>query len=151
MVKHLLRTDLIGDNEVFSRQTTPDFLFQVTTPCPWTKLYRKEFVIKKNLHYQNLKYSNDVFFVLASLAVAEKITYVDDILVHYRVNQTKNLQSLKKDDPTLFFKAYEEIYDLLHKENIYSDLEKSFITSVLSGCVYNIDTVNTQEAKTKVI
>lgn len=150
MVKHLLRTDLIGDNEVFSRQTIPDFLFQVTTPCPWTKLYRKEFVIKKNLHYQNLKYSNDVFFVLASLAVAEKITYVDDILVHYRVNQTKNLQSLKKDDPTLFFKAYEEIYDLLNKENIYSDLEKSFITTVLSGCVYNIDTVNTQEAKTKI-
>ena len=50
----------------------------------------------------------------------------------------------------MFFKAYEEIYDLLNKENIYSDLEKSFITSVLSGCVYNIDTVNTQEAKTKI-
>ena len=69
------------------------------------------------MHYQNLKYSNDVFFVLASLAVAEKITYVDDILVHYRVNQTKNLQSLKKDDPTLFFKAYEEI-DILKLKSI---------------------------------
>lgn len=102
------------------------------------------------MHYQNLKYSNDVFFVLASLAVAEKITYVDDILVHYRVNQTKNLQSLKKDDPTLFFKAYEEIYDLLNKENIYSDLEKKLHYDCFVWCVYNIDTVNTQEAKTKI-
>ena len=46
MVKHLLRTDLIGDNEVFSRQTIPDFLFQVTTPCPWTKLYRKNYICR---------------------------------------------------------------------------------------------------------
>ena len=129
---HLLRTELLDGKEVFSRKDIPDRLFTITTTCPWTKLYSRKFIEKYKLRFQNLRHSNDVYFVLSSLALAERITYLNEKLVYYRVNQTKSLQSLKATNPTLFFDAYEAVYKLLNERHIYEELEKSFITTVLS-------------------
>lgn len=147
---HLLRTELLDGKEVFSRKDIPDRLFTITTTCPWTKLYSRKFIEKYKLRFQNLRHSNDVYFVLSSLALAERITYLNEKLVYYRVNQTKSLQSLKATNPTLFFDAYEAVYKLLNERHIYEELEKSFITTVLSGCVFNIDTVHSNDAKRKI-
>ncbi len=148
--KHLFRKEFVEGKNVFSRKDIPDYIFSVTTPCPWTKLYSKKFIVNHKLQFQNLKHSNDVFFVLSSLALAEKITYVDEKLVFYRVNQVKNLQSNKALEPTLFITAYEAVYELLNEYGIYEDVKRSFINTVLSGCVYNIDTIYNHEAKRKI-
>ena len=140
----------LDGKEVFSRKDIPDRLFTITTTCPWTKLYSRKFIEKYKLRFQNLRHSNDVYFVLSSLALAERITYLNEKLVYYRVNQTKSLQSLKATNPTLFFDAYEAVYKLLNERHIYEELEKSFITTVLSGCVFNIDTVHSNDAKRKI-
>ena len=87
---HLLRTELLDGKEVFSRKDIPDRLFTITTTCPWTKLYSRKFIEKYKLRFQNLRHSNDVYFVLSSLALAERITYLNEKLVYYRVNQTKS-------------------------------------------------------------
>lgn len=147
---HLFRKKIVEGKNVFSRRDIPDDIFTVTTPCPWTKLFNKKFVVDHKLQFQNLKNSNDVFFVLSSLALAERITYVDEKLVLYRVNQAKNIQSNKAQEPTLFLTAYEAVYELLNSHRIYEDVKRSFINTVLSGCVYNIDTIHNQEAKREI-
>lgn len=149
-VNHLLKIERVKDLTVFSRKDIPDEIFTIVTPCPWTKLYRREFILKNGLKFQNLKNSNDAFFVLSSLALAERITYVNEKLVYYRVNQTENLQTQKRKDPTLFFKAYEAVFDLLNERNIYSEVEKSFVAVFMSGIVYNLDSVHSLDSKKKI-
>ena len=54
---YLFPDRIAGNKEVFSRKTTADSLFQITTACPWTKLFKKEFIVSKGLEFQNLLYS----------------------------------------------------------------------------------------------
>ena len=148
---NLLHKDkLIGRTDVFSRSTTGKSLFQTTTPCPWTKLFNKEFLIKNRLEFRDLKNSNDIYFTYGALALAERITIADKVLVHYRVNASDNLQSKKDDAPTLFFKAQDKLFELFNKCNIYADVEKSFVNFVIANCIYNIDTVHSQKARIEI-
>ena len=75
--------------EVFSRRELKEKIFIITTSCPWTKIFRREFVLDNNIWFQDLKTSNDVYFVLVALATANRITYVDDDLVacHHDLKQ----------------------------------------------------------------
>ena len=71
-----LRKEYIGDKSVFSRKDIPEKIFNITTPCPWTKLYSRKFIEREKLQFQELQHTNDAFFVLLSLALANKITYI---------------------------------------------------------------------------
>ncbi len=58
--------------------------FQVMTTCPWDKIFRAEHIADKRLCFQNLRYSNDTYFVLMALLTASRIAVTEDVLVHYR-------------------------------------------------------------------
>ncbi len=147
---HYFNRRYLPEQTVFSGTDVPDRLFLLTTPCPWTKLFRREFVSSENLRFQPIQNSNDVYFVLTALAVARRISYVDDDLVYYRVGRKENLQSGKDKNPTLFFEAYRAVYDELTKRNIYDQLKKSFAETTISGSVYNLNTVSSDEARLKI-
>ena len=97
-----------------------------------------------------MQHTNDAFFVLLSLALANKITYIDEVLISYRIGQKNNLQSVKSKNPEMFFEAYEQVFDALNEKGIYEEVKKSFIEVTLAGCVYNINSVKTKEAKVKI-
>lgn len=76
-----------------------DEFYQVVTSCPWDKIYRATHIRENNLQYQNLRYSNDNYFVLMSLLTANRITWIEDILVHYRIGQGGSLRDKMYLDP----------------------------------------------------
>ena len=147
---HYFRRDYLPGKEVFSRNDIPEKIFTITTPAPWTKSYKRSFIVDNELQFQNLKNSNDAFFVLMSLALANKISYIDEDFIYYRIGQKNNLQSLKTKKPLNFFKAYMAVYNALNEKGIYEEVEKSFITVFSSGCVYNLDTVLEDKAKIEI-
>ncbi len=147
---NLLDRHLLPDREVFSRVDLPDEFLLITTPSPWTKLFRKGFILKENLEFQALSNSNDVFFVFTALSLAETITWVDKDLVYYRMAQTGNIQSSKDVNPVLFLEAFEAVYDKLQSRGIYEDVKKSFRKAVINNCVYNLDTVKTAASRIKI-
>ncbi len=147
---NLLNRHLLPKQEVFSRMDLPDEFLLITTPSPWTKLFRKEFILKENLEFQTFSNSNDVFFVFTALSLAETITWVDKDLVYYRIAQTENTQSSKDVNPTLFLEAFEAVYNKLQRKGIYEDVEKSFKEAVINNCVYNLNTVKTDKSRIKI-
>ena len=42
------------------------------------------------------------------------------------------------------------MFDALNEKGIYEEVKKSFIEVTLAGCVYNINSVKTKEAKVKI-
>lgn len=138
---------LIPEKEVFSRRDMNGRLFGLTVTTPWTKLFRREFILEKEISFQNLPNSNDVFFVLIALAEAERISIVREDLVSYRVCREGSIQDQKDRDPLCFLKAYEDTYDELNRRGLYGEVRQGFADLVLSGCVFNLNTVRSGDAR----
>jgi len=81
----LLRTDMVFDDNVFEPNDSFEYIFNFTTPAPWNKLFKREFIEKNNLYFQKYKRVNDLYFVKISLALAKRIGIVDEKLIYYRI------------------------------------------------------------------
>lgn len=142
-----LNSKLIPDREPFSREDCPDHFYQITTAVPWTKLFRRKFLLDTKLQFQTLRHTNDFFFVFSALAMAKRIVVLDKILVNYRVGQKNNLQSTKNRSPLCFYDAYKALHDKLEELGLLPKLHRSFANQVLGGCLYNLRSMNDLESQ----
>lgn len=135
------RVGLCPPHATFSRHTNPRNIFCFTTPAPWTKLYRKSFIEENGLRFQETRSANDLRFTFTSLAVAEKITVLDEKLVTYRRENSSSLQSTQGKDPFAFFHALVALRDELQERNAFSDIHHAYVNAALDMCMYNLRTL----------
>lgn len=81
--------------QVFNYKDCPTHIMSVVNPTPWNKLYRSDFIRQHNLKYEEIFSSNDITFAAVSVATAERITFVPDHLVQYRVGHVGTISSGK--------------------------------------------------------
>lgn len=143
----VLRSAELPTEETFSAQDYPERIFQITSNCPWSKLFKTEFIKKHNIQYQNLKHANDVYFIRIALLLAEKIVVLDKVLVTYRYNMGDNTQSVKHLAPLEFYKAFIAVKEKMDQENLFDTYKKSYINWTLTESLFNYRTMKTDEAK----
>ena len=134
-----LRTSLLRGYEVFSRRELPEELLVFTTPEPWNKLFRRSFVEKNGLRFQDLPRSNDVLFTYSALSAADRISYVNQRLVNYRRGTRTNLQSRNQDTPLAFFEAFTALRRFLEERGFYEPLARSYGNLCLDNVLYGLD------------
>lgn len=78
----------------FNMHTHADYILNLATVAPWAKMFRRDFVEKTGLQYEDRRVGNDVYFVTSALCMAEKITVVEDPLVTYKSNQETSTTSM---------------------------------------------------------
>lgn len=137
----LLMTDLIPKTIPFNRKDIPDTIFLFTTTSPWNKMFRREFIERLHLTFQDNKRANDGYFVMSALARAERITVINKRLVHYRVGMSSNLQANNYQNPTIFCRALHSVKMELEIDGIYEDIKRSFANLALNNCIYIWDTL----------
>lgn len=143
----VLRENMLPKRLPFSAKNTEGKIYQLTTACPWSKMFRAEFVKKQGLQFQNTKNSNDVFFVRSALAVAKRITVLKKRLITYRFNDGDNMQSRKSEAPIEFFKAFKALKEALIERGIFEKVERSYVNMVLSESLFNLKTAGSDEAR----
>lgn len=84
---------------VYEASSLAEHFYQRVTTVPWDKLIRTSIFRDHQIFFQNIRYSNDNYFVLMSLAYAKRIAYIDDVLVHYRVGLGSSLRDTMYKDP----------------------------------------------------
>lgn len=131
---------------VFSVVDASEHIFQISNPSPWTKLIRREFVLQKQLQYQNLPNTNDAYFAHMVMALADRIVLINERLYIYRIGIIGNIQSKKEAHPECVIDAYMAIRDRLVKERIWTLCEKSWITEFLAVICFTLKTVSTHTA-----
>lgn len=146
-----LKRELLPDKEVFSRKDMDGRVLELTIPSPWTKAFRKQFLVKENLFFQDLPNSNDIYFAMLSLAIAEKITAMKEDLLWYRVFREGSIQDVKDHAPICFLQAYEAVYNELLRRKIYDEVSVGFCNQVISGCVFSLNSVHSEKARWKII
>lgn len=143
----VLKEQFLPKHMPFSIKDAGDKIYQITTACPWSKMFRADFVKEQQLTFQNVKNANDVFFVRTALACAKRITVVKKRLITYRFNDGSNLQSGKSKAPIEFYKAFKALKEELIRRNLYSKVEKSYINMILKESLFNLETTKDEKAK----
>lgn len=141
------RKGMLPAKNPFSRKDMAERLLEITSPAPWTKAFKRSYVESLELEFQVQQNANDAYFVLTAIALANRITYVPENLVFYRIGMKSNLQSKKVKYPCCFLDAYEAVFNKMKAAEIYPEIEKGFVNTVISGCVFNLRTMEDPEVR----
>lgn len=107
---------------VFSYRDTPDYIMRVINPTPWNKLYRSAFIRQSGLKFEEISSTNDITFASVSVAAAERVTYIPDSLVRYRIGHAGTISAGKvgklNNVKTAVFSAVRQARALPHSDVI---------------------------------
>ncbi len=143
---HYLNLRHVPEKRPFSSEEIASYIFNFVQPAPWTKLFRREFVVQEGIEFQVLPRTNDLFFVYTALACAKRITVADRVLVNYRIGNANSLQTTNFRSPFDFYKALSALQQELKRRGIFETFEKSFCNRALDTAIYNLNKASTRES-----
>lgn len=138
----LLKQDILKSRKAWTPTELGENIFNVVTPVPWNKLFSAAFINKYNLKFQNTRSANDLAFTFSAMVLAEKITWIPDVLVHYRVNIGTNTQAQKHKNPFDVCEALLCIKKNLEERDAFQFIKNYFVQMALNQCVWNLNTLN---------
>lgn len=140
-----LKEDLLPEKQTFNKFDVPDYIFNLTNNVPWNKLYLREFVTKNKLEYQAIKQANDTYFTIMALFLAERITYVKDVLIAYRVNNQESLSGKASDTVFCAYDSWLYTKERIEKYTDFELVKNSFMNRALSGFYHALNIQTTFE------
>ena len=133
--------DIYKGVSVTSKNDHPDEIFTSTNGSAWNKLYKTAFIIEKNLSFlTEVKTYEDVYFVLTSLSLAERVGKVHKVLLHHRVHseqtRTRHFRKYFGQIPEI----YAETKKFMTMNGMFAPLSHAFVNISASRCfkIYNL-------------
>lgn len=120
----------------FSPSAYKDDLFTITNPAAWTKLFRTKLIKDNNICFNSCKTCNDLSFTYIAMICSEKISCLQDVLIHYRTNQTMNLSSgtNRGKHTHCLITSVNTLYKNMVKKRVFLIYYKCFI-QLLQNCI----------------
>lgn len=143
-IDYIIQKEYIPAAVPFEGRSCP-YVFNITAGCPWSKLIRKKLVDEYHLRFMGLPRSNDVYFVFLAMALASRITVLEEVFVNYRQSGT-SLQANNARTPLDWYTAMKVLKDKLIELNLYKDVELSFRNLVFGVGIYNLCSLKTAES-----
>lgn len=137
------RRQFFPENMPFSPRSSEvrDNIFRMFNGWPWDKLFKRSYIASLNLKYQNLRTTNDMFFVYIALAMANRIVTVDKVLAHQRVNVKTSLSRTREKSWNCFYTALVAMQEELKKYGVYNTLEKAFVNWAINFSLWQLNTM----------
>jgi len=132
----LLNRSYLPVKKVFNAHDVANYIFQITIGVPWNKLFNRNFVEKLGIKFPNTPRSNDTYFTFSVLALATRISVINEVFVHYRVNTGTNLQASNEKTPTAFLTGLLGIKKQLIEHGLYEEFKRSYINKAMDTCMY---------------
>ena len=133
--------EIFAEGKVISKSDYPNEIFQCTVNYVWNKLFRASFLRMNELSFnQSLRVFEDVYFVMTSLALADRVGKNFDVLIHHRIypnqSRTKFFNKYYMQVPNIYLL----IKEFLMKNGLYLPLIQSYLNLSASRCykVYNV-------------
>ena len=130
----------------FNREEIKDHIFFIKPPAAWNMIISAAFIKKYALRFQETKNTNDLYFTYAALNLAQKITVVDMVLVHYRMGTGSNLQSGNDESPLDFCRAFLKLKKLLIKKGVFDEVKRGYISLYLTNFEYHMFTLQSVQS-----
>ena len=131
-----LQKKWLPKKEVFSKKDMPDHIFSFATNVPWNKMYKRTFIERHQLKFQDLRQANDTYFVMLSLFFAERIVTISDRLVTYRSNNRFSLTGKASDTQYCAYDSYKATWDTLRQQEAFELVKKGFQVRFVGAMLY---------------
>ncbi len=118
-------------NKVFSSKDIKKDIFKFPSTA-WTKLYRREFLLKNNIKFQDIKVGQDQLPFFHSMIKAERIALLPENIYCYRKNRKGSAMTVKKKKSFSPIYVFYGIEDMLKSENLLDDYKSIFVNKYLS-------------------
>ncbi|MCR5101165.1 MAG: CDP-glycerol glycerophosphotransferase family protein [Butyrivibrio sp.] len=125
----------IPEKKVFNRRDIPENIFNICTNVPWNKMIRLDFIKENGLCFQNIEKAEDAYFSMTAIAMAERVSVLDEYLVNWRCN-IQSLTTSSNKSPKCIFEAFEKTKEYLEEKGIYEDVKQSFINKAFDSYIY---------------
>ena len=135
-IDYILQKDYLPEILPFEGRTFP-YIFNVTSGCPWSKMFKKSLIDTENIRFMDLPRSNDVYFVFLAMVLAKRITAVRQVFVNYR-QSGESLQANNARSPWNWYEALKKLKNDLVRRDLYEKTETSFKNLVFGVSIYNL-------------
>ncbi len=143
----LLEEQYAEGRDVFSAEDIHERIFQISSPAPWTKLFRRQFILNEHLQFQGIRSSNDLYFVFSALSIAKRITFIPDVLVHYRIGVATSLQGGTVKEPECVVEAYDALYNELVRRDTAELFRVSYESALISSIVFHLNKTHSPQER----
>ena len=110
------------NNKTFSWRDIKYSVFWQTS-VPWDKMYRRKFLIDKDVKFPGGIYFEDNVFVYDALFKAEKISILREDLIYYRCNRKNAVTNTRNKTFFDYFKIFNLIGDNLKKIGLFDEMK----------------------------
>lgn len=132
--------------EVCCWKDNPDWLFRAFQNLPWNKVLRMSLVRDNDLRFdEGVFLTEDLMFSAPALVYAQKITFLDDVLIYHREGTGLNVMSHKDSHALDFIVAFSHLRSFLEERGIYDQLRVAYVNWAADAIVYNVSTLNSFE------
>lgn len=129
--------DAITSPYTFNCYDMPECILNIFSGVAWNKLYRKGFLEEKNITFlESLVIGADSLFVHTTLLSAGRICYIDDILIDYRVNNSRSDVGRAAGYLGDISQTVDELYSVLDKRLDKSLFMRSFDNWAIGKCLW---------------
>ena len=138
---YLINNEIVKQKTFSSLDIKKDF-FNLFIWWPWDKIYKKKYIKNLGIEYQNLKSSEDLFFVASTVIAAKKITYLDKILINHRIGIKSSVSNSRQKSWDNFYYALKELKKFIKEKGLYKRFEQDFINYVASFSIWQLENIN---------
>lgn len=117
-------------------------IFRMFNGWAWDKLMKRSFIDSNGLEFQALRTSNDMYFALMSLTKASKITVLDDVLAHQRINNSSSLSRTREKSWSCFYEGLKAMEEELNRSNMMETYERAFINWCANFSLWQLNTIS---------
>ena len=128
----------------FAFRDLTENVFKTFMGWAWDKVYRREFILRHHLTFQEQRTSNDLLFVFEGLLKADKISCIPDILVHQRQQNTGSLSHTRELSWKCFYDALLALESFIQRqmnEDDAQELRKDFCNYALHLSLWHLHTL----------
>ena len=136
-----IRDKLLPSKTVFAANEVQKDFFMCFVWWAWDKLYKKSFVDEVGLEFQNLRTTNDLFFSVCTMMKANRISFIDNVLVHHRVGSLASLSVTREKSWDCFYKALLKVREFMKNNALYDKREQDFINYSLHFSLWHLETL----------
>lgn len=100
--------------------------FEIINTSVWNKLYLREHILNHCIAFQENRIVDTMYFVFMAVVYASKLIVVPDVLIHYRVNNSKSILSNSDRYPLEALDALHYIKEKLEFDGKFEEKKRIF-------------------------
>lgn len=137
-----IREDLLPARDIFCANDVRNEFFNIFVWWAWDKLFRRAFIVEHKLFFQDLRTTNDLYFVSMATLLAKRISVLNNVLAHHRINVGTSLEATREKSWGCFYEALKGLQIGMEKYSLYNKFKRPFINYCLEFSLWHISTLS---------